>query len=80
MKLSKYLSSEKTAAQLARELGVADATVSNWRSGKKFPSAARCVRIEQITGRAVRRSDLRPDWRILWPELAVRGGGTDKAA
>lgn len=28
-----------------------------------------CVRIEQETGGAIDRKDLRSDWREIWPEL-----------
>ncbi|WP_082823554.1 MULTISPECIES: helix-turn-helix domain-containing protein [unclassified Rhodanobacter] len=48
---------------LAEKLGVRQSVVSNWRTRGASPRvpAARCIAIEQATGGAVTRHDLRPD-------------------
>ena len=69
MDLSAYLKSRGRAAALARELDVSPATVSRWASGGRTPSPQNCVRIERLTQGAVRRKNLRADWRRVWPEL-----------
>ena len=41
----------------------------------RVPAAELCVAIEQDTGRAVMRWDLRPDdWHLIWPELIGQPG------
>ena len=57
-------------ANLARQLGVAAMTVSDWATGKRPVPVVRCVEIEELTGGAVTRKQLRPDdWYQIWPEL-----------
>ncbi|MFT0533162.1 transcriptional regulator [Castellaniella hirudinis] len=59
-----------SAAELARILGVAPMTVSCWARGKKPVPIIRCVEIEELTGGAVTRKQLRPDdWWQIWPDL-----------
>ena len=41
---------EYTQAQLARELDVTPATVSNWISGRTYPSGARITELERVLG------------------------------
>lgn len=59
---------------LARELGVSAVAVGQWLKpehpgGRKIPPR-QCTRIEQLTGFAVGRRDLRPDdWREIWPDI-----------
>lgn len=63
-------------AALARALEVTPVTVGQWlkpdaRTGRHVPPK-QCVRIEQLTGGAVPRRDLRPhDFHEIWPELAA---------
>jgi len=52
---------------LARLLGVAPPTVSQWASGVRPIPAERCPAIEKATGGAVTCEELRPDvdWQYL---------------
>lgn len=55
----------------ASKLGVKPPAVSDWLTKKRPIPIKRCVQIEQATGGAVTRRDLRPDdWAEIWPELA----------
>lgn len=57
-------------AHLARLLGVAPPTVSQWASGIRPVPPERCVEIERVTNGLVTRRHLRPDdWHRIWPEL-----------
>lgn len=57
------------ATKLAARLGVSLQVVGNWK--ERGVPIERCVAIEQATGGAVTRRDLRPDdWISIWPELA----------
>jgi len=59
-----------SAAELARMLGVPAMTVSEWATGKRPVPIIRCVEIEELTGGAVTRKQLRPDdWWQIWPDL-----------
>lgn len=49
------------ASALAHKLGIAAPTVYQWLSGKRPIPPAQCLPIEQATGGAVTRYDLRPD-------------------
>jgi DNA-binding transcriptional regulator YdaS (Cro superfamily) len=73
MKLSEYLAQRRgRAVSLAAAVGVHPVMVSQWASGVKRVSVMRCVAIEEATGGAVTRKDLRPDdWHAHWPELAI---------
>lgn len=72
MNLDTYLSTVDTGASLAAKLGVTPGFVSQWRTGFRPVPIERCAAIEQITGGAVTRRDLRPDdWHLIWPELAT---------
>jgi DNA-binding transcriptional regulator YdaS (Cro superfamily) len=60
-------------SSLARAIGVTPQMVSQWaRVEKPKPiPVTRCIAIEQATGGAVTRKDLRPnDWHLIWPEFA----------
>jgi DNA-binding transcriptional regulator YdaS (Cro superfamily) len=46
---------------LARLLGISQAMVSHWVTGRKAITPERAVQIEQATAGAVRRHELRPD-------------------
>jgi len=73
MNLTDYLSSDGalSAARLAREIKVSPALLYQWRTGRRPVSLEHCAAIEQATGGAVTRRDLRPDdWQRIWPELA----------
>lgn len=70
MNLSSYLSQRGSVSDLAAQLGVAPVSVSHWARKQRPIPIVRCVQIEQITGGAVTRKDLRPDdWHEIWPEL-----------
>ena len=69
------------AAAIARAVGVHPVMVSQWAAGLKAVPAERCAAIEEATGRAVTRKDLRPDdWLRIWPELAEQPSAQAKAA
>jgi DNA-binding transcriptional regulator YdaS (Cro superfamily) len=56
--------------KLAEAIGQSPQTVSNWRS--RGVPLLHCVAIEQATGGAVTRRELRPDdWQRIWPELTA---------
>lgn len=56
--------------KLAQAIGVVQSAVSNWRARGSIPPE-HCASVEQATGGAVTRRDLRPDdWEKIWPELA----------
>jgi DNA-binding transcriptional regulator YdaS (Cro superfamily) len=59
-KLDKFLD-DYGAARLARDLGVSQAAVSHWRSGRFRVPADRCRDIAQISDGRLSASDLRPD-------------------
>ena len=71
MDLRTYVDAERgRAAALAAALGVSPVMVSHWASQMRGVAMDRCTAIEQATGGAVRRWDLRPDdWHLIWPEL-----------
>lgn len=75
MKLNDYLKApgSLTVAELRIAAGIkSDAQIRQWQHGyaDRIPSPENCVSIEQATGSAVRRWDLRPDdWHRIWPEL-----------
>lgn len=70
MNLNQYLDSPGASIKLAKDLQVAPALVSQWRTGHRPVPVARCAAIERATGGAVTRRDLRPrDWWVIWPEL-----------
>jgi len=58
-------------ATLARELGIGQSAISNWKARGSEIDPLFCSAIERLTSGAVTRQDLRPDdWREIWPELA----------
>lgn len=71
--LNTYLTTVETAVALARKLGINPALISQWRTGVRPIPVERCAAIEEATGGAVSRRDLRPDdWAAIWPELRTR--------
>lgn len=69
-RLKEYLS-DKTQQEMAILLGIRQPTLQAWLSKKRPIPVKRCVQIEEATGGAVTRRDLRPDdWREIWPELS----------
>lgn len=63
-----------TQTQLAVAVGATEASVTWWKQGKRAVPAIYAVAIEQATGGAVTRQDLRPDdWQRYWPELMEEG-------
>ena len=66
MNLDTYLKARK-AIDLARDIGVSSALISQWANGVRRVPAERCPQIERATAGAVRCEDLRPDidWAIL---------------
>jgi DNA-binding transcriptional regulator YdaS (Cro superfamily) len=75
MKLSTWIAEERgRAAELASDIGLTKPSnpvlIYQWSGGLRPVPIERCVPIEQATGGAVRRWDLRPDdWHRIWPEL-----------
>lgn len=60
-------------AHIARALDVTDATVSEWRTGRRPIPIIHCCAIERLMSGTVTRRDLRPDdWHLIWPELATK--------
>lgn len=79
MDLHSYLSrpGSPAATDLARQIDVNPDQIRHWRHGYagRRPSPEMCVQIEQATGGAVARWDLRPDdWHRIWPELVNAEG------
>ena len=62
MTLAEYLSSVSQRS-FAKRLGVHTSLVWQWVNGRTKVTAEKALLIEQATGGAVRRQDLRPD---LW--------------
>lgn len=61
-RLDAYLKAQQlTRAEFAAQLGVTPGAVSQWFTGLLPVSPARARQIEEITGGAVTRIDLRPD-------------------
>ena len=73
-KAALYRAAEMLGAQagVSKRLGYEDRrNVSPWFTTDRFLPPEHCVSIEQATGGAVTRRDLRPnDWQAIWPELA----------
>jgi DNA-binding transcriptional regulator YdaS (Cro superfamily) len=60
-----------SVAALADRIGVTASLPSMWKARGRVPSD-HCAAIEQATGGAVTRRELRPDdWQRIWPELAA---------
>jgi DNA-binding transcriptional regulator YdaS (Cro superfamily) len=67
--IDRYGGKQTAAAAAVR---VAPATLAEWRSKDRPVPVKKCVLIEQVSGGAVSRKDLRPDdWGDIWPELAL---------
>lgn len=71
--LKNYLApmSRAQRAAFAARCRTSTNTLRNIAYGQKRAGAALCIAIEQATGGAITRADLRPeDWPLLWPEYA----------
>lgn len=53
--------------KLARKIEASYQTVRNWKQGFAVPNPLNCVRIEKVTGGAVKREDILPNYP--WNEL-----------
>jgi DNA-binding transcriptional regulator YdaS (Cro superfamily) len=61
---------EPPVDQLAKELGIKKEFVRAIAYGSKACPIRHALKIEQFTGGAVTRKDLRPkDWHLIWPDL-----------
>lgn len=73
MNLRTYLDSlpRGGAKNFAGRIGVEPVYLSQLaaKQGGRQPSPALCVVIEQATDGVVSRTDLRDDWKAIWPEL-----------
>ncbi len=70
--LNTAISVANGVGQLASAIGVTQSAVSNWRARGGLVPVEHCTAIEQATGGAVTRRDLRPDdWHRIWPELVT---------
>lgn len=59
-----------TQSEFARRIGVTQPMVYQMSRGLRPVPEKICVVIEQETGGAITRKDLRPDdWHLIWPEL-----------
>lgn len=67
MKLSEYLEPRGRVNELAGQISVPAALVSQWKTCTRVVPAERCIEIERASGGAVRCEDLRPDvdWAYL---------------
>lgn len=75
--LRDYLNSLPVSEQavFAAKCGTSIGYLRKALSAGQVPSPERCVLIEQITGGALSRRDLRPDdWHRIWPELIETDG------
>ena len=71
MNLKDYLSKFGEKTKLAIKIDAQPQLVWQWAAGVRVVPIGRCYAIEQATGGAVTRRDLRPDdWQKIWPELA----------
>jgi DNA-binding transcriptional regulator YdaS (Cro superfamily) len=62
MNLGDYIKHSKLSqADVAELMGVSQAMVSHWLTGRKAITPERAKQIEHATGGAVRRHELRPD-------------------
>lgn len=78
----KNLGSEEAREQFAEDC---ETTLGHFRNciydSTKRLNAAVCVAVEQNSGCAVRRWDLRPDdWWRIWPELVGQPGAPEVVA
>ena len=72
MNLHDYLEVDRGRVRaLADAIDVTPAYVRQMATKHRPVSERMAVRIERATGGAVRRQDLRADWRDIWPELAI---------
>ena len=63
---------------MASLLGVSTKAVYFWRDGRRKVPVDKMAQIERLTGRLVRRWDLRPDdWHRIWPELIGAPGAPE---
>jgi DNA-binding transcriptional regulator YdaS (Cro superfamily) len=67
MKLKTYLEQRGGGHALAKEVGVSQVMISQWKTGTKQVPAERCPSIEKATNGAVRCEELRPDvdWAFI---------------
>ncbi|QII84245.1 helix-turn-helix domain-containing protein [Bordetella hinzii] len=81
--LKRYLApmSRVQRAAFAARCRTSTNTLRNIAYGQKRAGAALCIAIEQATGGAVTRADLRPDdWPLLWPEYTPPRKSRGRAA
>lgn len=82
MNLTDYLSlPNRSAKQLASDLGVPPPLISQWRTGARPVPAERCPAIEKATGGAVTCEELRPDvdWGFLRGSCIQKVGTVETA-
>lgn len=69
-----------SVAALGRKVGVKKAAAHQWLKDRSVP-IKHCGPIEEATGGAVMRWELRPDdWYVIWPELVTRKGSPEVPA
>ena len=73
MQLKDYLEQRQISiTSFAKALGCHQPDLTRWANGSRAVPLRWCVRIEQYTGGAVSRRDLRPDdYSQIWPELTA---------
>lgn len=79
MELNEYLAQERgRAAQVARDLRIPPAWLSQMAAGARPVPPPLVPQIERISEHQVRRWALRPtDWHLIWPELVGTDGAPD---
>lgn len=82
MELTKYMADLPRGGrkQLALQLGISPSYLSRLTSGDRSITAERCLQIEEATGGAVTRFDLRPDLPWSQTKKAKSSSSTKLAA
>lgn len=66
--------------RLADQAEVSEQYLYQCMTGRRAMDAEEAVRVEECTGRALRRWHLRPnDWHRIWPELIGADGAPEPA-
>lgn len=67
MKLSEFLTKRGSASELAEQINVPQAMVSQWKNCTRRPNIEQCFLIEKATEFNVTRQELRPDvnWQLI---------------
>lgn len=76
--LKTYLDQERgNSGRLARQIGVSSSFLTQVATGQRPCPPKVAVRIETALDGRIKRQDLLPDWRDIWPELATAPAAND---